>query len=140
MLLRTRRDLTMAEAARGPGNARVDHLVVADMIEPRSRVLDVGCGDGELLKLLESRGVDGRGIELSREGVNECVAKGLAVIQGAADSDWQTHGFGAHVMVMGLDSSAQVVGVEFRRCGQRRAMGRYPMHWHMLSYTAANAS
>ena len=41
----------------------------------------------QLLKLLESRGVDGRGIELSREGVNECVAKGLAVIQGDADAD-----------------------------------------------------
>jgi methionine biosynthesis protein MetW len=50
-------------------------------------VLDVGCGDGELLRLLESRGVDGRGIELSREGVNDCVAKGLAVIQGDADAD-----------------------------------------------------
>jgi methionine biosynthesis protein MetW len=87
MLSRRGHDLTMAEAARGPGNARVDHLLVAEMIEPRSRVLDVGCGDGELLKLLESRGVDGRGIELSREGVNECVAKGLAVIQGDADTD-----------------------------------------------------
>jgi methionine biosynthesis protein MetW len=87
MLSRLRRDLTMAEAARGPGGARVDHLLVADMIEPGSRVLDVGCGDGELLRLLESRGVDGRGIELSREGVNECVAKGLAVIQGDADTD-----------------------------------------------------
>jgi hypothetical protein len=62
------------------------------------------------------------------------------VIQGADDSDWQTQGFGAHVMVMGLDSSAQVAGVEFRRCGQRRAMGRYPFHWHMLSYTAANSA
>jgi methionine biosynthesis protein MetW len=87
MLSRLRRDLTMAEAARGPGNARVDHLLVAEMIDRNSRVLDVGCGDGELLKLLESRGVDGRGIELSREGVNECVAKGLAVIQGDADAD-----------------------------------------------------
>jgi len=87
MLTRLRRDLTMAEAARGPGNARVDHLVVAEMIDRDSRVLDVGCGDGELLKLLESRGVDGRGIELSREGVNHCVAKGLAVIQGDADTD-----------------------------------------------------
>jgi methionine biosynthesis protein MetW len=87
MFSRLRRDLTMAEAARGPGGSRVDLLVVAEMIERGSRVLDVGCGDGELLKLLESRGVDGRGIELSREGVNECVAKGLAVIQGDADTD-----------------------------------------------------
>ena len=87
MLSRLKHDQTMAEAARGPGGARVDHLLVAEMIEPGSRVLDVGCGDGELLKLLEARGVDGRGIELSREGVNECVAKGLAVIQGDADTD-----------------------------------------------------
>ncbi|MBV9971165.1 MAG: methionine biosynthesis protein MetW [Xanthobacteraceae bacterium] len=77
----------MAQAARSPANVRLDHLLVAEMIEPGSRVLDVGCGDGELLKLLENRGVDGRGIELSREGVNDCVAKGLAVIQGDADAD-----------------------------------------------------
>ena len=51
-------------------------------------MLDVGCGDGALLRILgEHREVDGRGIELSREGVNECVAKGLAVIQGDADTD-----------------------------------------------------
>lgn len=88
MLSRLKRDLTMAEAARGPGGARVDLLLVADMVAPDARVLDVGCGDGELLQLLaETRGVDGRGIELSREGVNECVAKGLAVIQGDADTD-----------------------------------------------------
>jgi methionine biosynthesis protein MetW len=87
MLLRTRRDGTMALVALSPGNVRLDHLMVAEMIEPRSRVLDVGCGDGELLKILEGRGVDGRGIELSREGVNDCVAKGLAVIQGDADTD-----------------------------------------------------
>jgi methionine biosynthesis protein MetW len=87
MLTWTRRDVTTAQAARSPANVRLDHLLVAEMIEPDSRVLDVGCGDGELLKLLESRGVDGRGIELSREGVNQCVAKGLAVIQGDADAD-----------------------------------------------------
>ena len=58
-----------------------------EMVAPGSKVLDVGCGDGELLQLLESRGIDGRGIELSREGVNRCVAKGLAVVQGDADTD-----------------------------------------------------
>jgi methionine biosynthesis protein MetW len=87
MLTRRERDVTTTQAARSPANVRFDHLLVAEMIEPHSRVLDVGCGDGELLKLLESRDVDGRGIELSREGVNRCVAKGLAVIQGDADAD-----------------------------------------------------
>jgi methionine biosynthesis protein MetW len=58
------------------------------MVERGSRVLDVGCGDGSLLALLRARrGVDGRGIELSREGVSQCLAKGLSVIQGDADTD-----------------------------------------------------
>ncbi len=71
----------------GPG-ARVDLLMIADMVEPGGRVLDVGCGDGQLLRLLaEGRGVDARGIELSRDGVAKCVAQGLAVIQGDADTD-----------------------------------------------------
>src|SRR5215217_2923956 len=88
MLRRLLRDRTMADAARIPGSGRVDLVLVADMVVPGARVLDVGCGDGELLQILaDRRGVDGRGIELSREGVNECVAKGLAVIQGDADTD-----------------------------------------------------
>ena len=67
---------------------RLDFLLVADMVAPGSRVLDVGSGDGTLLALLrDRRGVDGRGIELSREGVNQCLAKGLPVIQGDADTD-----------------------------------------------------
>src|SRR5437016_12735547 len=70
-----------------PAGARPDHLLVAKMVERGSRVLDVGCGDGDLLQLLETRGIDGRGIELSREGVNRSVAKGLAVVQGDADTD-----------------------------------------------------
>lgn len=67
---------------------RVDHLMIAELVTPGMRVLDVGCGDGELLSLLEAtRGVDGRGIEISQKGVNECVARGLSVIQGDADTD-----------------------------------------------------
>ncbi len=74
--------------AASASTARVDLVAVANMVTPGSRVLDVGCGDGQLLQLLsEKRGVDARGIEISREGVNRCVAKGLAVIQGDADVD-----------------------------------------------------
>jgi len=71
-----------------PGHARVDHLAITELVTPGSRVLDVGSGDGQLLKLLEeTRQVDGRGIEISQKGVNECVARGLSVVQGDADTD-----------------------------------------------------
>lgn len=67
---------------------RVDHLLIAEMVAPGSRVLDVGCGDGALLQLLtETKAVDARGVELSREKVNACVKRGLSVIQGDADVD-----------------------------------------------------
>jgi len=68
--------------------ARVDLLLISQMVDRGARVLDVGCGDGELLRLLaETRDVDARGIELSQRGVNDCVAKGLFVVQGDADTD-----------------------------------------------------
>jgi methionine biosynthesis protein MetW len=75
-------------AVRTTDTSRVDLLLIAEMVSPGARVLDVGCGDGTLLRLLaEKRGVDGRGIELSQAGVNSCVAQGLSVIQGDADTD-----------------------------------------------------
>ena len=75
-----------------PGDKRAslrpDLYEVARLLEPRTRVLDVGCGDGTLLHYLaEDHGVDARGIELSQKGVNHCVANGLSVIQGDADTD-----------------------------------------------------
>ncbi len=56
------------------------------------------------------------------------------VIQGADDALWQNDRFGAHVMVMMLASAVHVDGVEFRRVGQAGELGRYPFHWHRLSY------
>ena len=67
---------------------RVDLQIIADMIDLNSRVLDVGCGSGVLLDyLVHFKQVDGRGIELSTEGVNACVSNGLSVIQGDANYD-----------------------------------------------------
>src|SRR5437016_11406973 len=67
---------------------RRDLRLIAEMIEPHSRVLDIGCGDGALLAYLaRAKGVDARGIELSQSGVNAGVRHGLSVIQGDADRD-----------------------------------------------------
>ena len=66
---------------------RPDLAAIAAMIRPGARVLDVGCGDGALLEHLKTKDVDGRGIEISQANVNACVARGLAVVQGDADTD-----------------------------------------------------
>lgn len=59
------------------------------------------------------------------------------VVAAPDDTAWQTQGFGAHVMIMGTGGTAHVDGVEFRRGGQSGLLGRYPFHWHMLSYAGA---
>ena len=67
---------------------REDFRQIAALVRPGARVLDVGCGEGALLELLaREKGVDGRGIEISPEGVSACLARGLAVVQGDADRD-----------------------------------------------------
>ena len=67
---------------------RPDLRAIADMIEPASSLLDVGCGEGDLLLYLQrEKQVSGRGIELSQSGVNRCISRGLSVIQGDADVD-----------------------------------------------------
>ncbi len=76
--------------------ARVDFAVIADLVPAGVKLLDVGCGDGALLEYLAaSKGVDGRGVELSQRGVNDAVARGLPVIQGDADTDLVTYPDGA---------------------------------------------
>jgi methionine biosynthesis protein MetW len=67
---------------------RPDLAVIAANVAPGSRVLDIGCGDGALMAALrDGSGVDARGMELDPLDVAECVAKGLSVMQGDADTD-----------------------------------------------------
>lgn len=69
-------------------NDRIDLAMITNLVTPEAKVLDIGCNDGTLLKMLENqKSVDGRGIEISQKGVNNCVALGLSVIQGDADHD-----------------------------------------------------
>src|ERR1700738_4667944 len=106
------------------------------MVEAKSRVLDVGCGDGTLLRLLaEEKGVDARGIELSQRGVNDCVAKGLSVIQGDADTDladYPDNGFDYVILSQTLQATRQprTVLEHMLRIG-RHAIVSFPNfgHW-----------
>jgi methionine biosynthesis protein MetW len=118
-----------------PGT-RLDLQMIAGMVEAGSRVLDVGCGDGELLALLANeKGVDARGMELSRDGVAQCVTRGLAVVQGDADIDLVNYPDDAFDYVI-LSSTLQatrnprLVLEQMLRIG-RRAIVSFPNfgHW-----------
>jgi len=67
---------------------KIQDDVLAGLIEINSRVLDVGCGDGNLLLYLKkNKRIDGRGLEINQKNVQECLGKGLAVIEGNAEKD-----------------------------------------------------
>jgi len=64
--------------------------IIAQLIENNTRVLDVGCGDGTLMKhLKDNKNIDTRGLEISKNNVQTCIGKGLAVIEGNAEKDLQ---------------------------------------------------
>jgi methionine biosynthesis protein MetW len=123
---------------------RIDLLLVANLVETGARVLDVGCGDGELLRLLaDTRGVDARGMEISQKGVNDCVAKGLSVVQGDADidlADYPTDGFDYVILSQTLQATRnpRYVLEQMLRIG-KRAIVSFPNfgHWRIRWQIAA---
>ena len=119
---------------------RHDLYAVARMLEPHTRVLDVGCGDGALLHYLsEDHGVDARGIELSQKGVNHCVANGLSVIQGDADTDLADYPDDAFDFVI-LSQTLQATRKPRRVLDHMLRIGRFAVvsfpnfgHWRVRS-------
>ena len=66
---------------------RPDLAIIADAVPMASRVLDVGCGDGELMVALRGKGVDARGLEIDPANVTAAIARGQSVVQGDANHD-----------------------------------------------------
>ena len=126
-------------------NIRVDLQLIADMIEPGSRVLDVGCSDGQLLDyLVTEKDISGRGLEISPKGVNQCVSKGLSVVQGDAEEDlgyYPDNAFDYVILSQTLQATHhpdQIVK-DLLRLG-KRAIVSFPNfgHWRVRKYLLFN--
>jgi methionine biosynthesis protein MetW len=126
-----------------PQDIRVDLKLIAEMVKPGSRVLDVGCAEGTLLDyLIATKEVDGRGIELSQIGVNKCVSKGLSVVQGDADtdlSDYPNNGFDYVLLSQTLQATNRPKEVidQLLRVG-KQAVVSFPnfAYWRCRAYLA----
>ncbi|MCZ6764527.1 MAG: methionine biosynthesis protein MetW [Alphaproteobacteria bacterium] len=138
----------MNEAPRDPStdakSIRHDQQYVADLIEPGARVLDVGCGDGRLLYyLVHNARIDGRGIELSRDGVTACFHLGLSVIQGDAEADlkdYPTDSFDYAILSQTLQTIHDIEGVvgQLLRIGRRAILsfpnfGHWRVRWRLMT-------
>jgi methionine biosynthesis protein MetW len=117
---------------------RSDYAIIGEIVAPGARVLDLGCGDGELLQwLAENKGVDARGVEISGGKVQRAIARGVSVFQGDIDqglADYPDQAFDYVILSQTLQETRhpRTVLREMLRVG-RRAIVAFPNfgHWRV---------
>jgi len=121
---------------------RPDLAVIAANVRPGTRVLDIGCGEGELMAALHERGCDARGMEIDPVLVERSVARGLSVVQGDADrdlADYPDNSFDYAILSQTLQTAARPDRMldQLLRVG-RQAFVSFPnfAHWRMRAALA----
>ncbi len=115
---------------------REDFAIISDIVEPNSKVLDLGCGEGELLEWpAENKGVEARGVEISATKAQRAIARGVSAYQGDIDEvleDYSDHAFDYVILSQTLQETRNPLRVlrEMLRVG-RRAIVAFPNfgHW-----------
>jgi methionine biosynthesis protein MetW len=117
---------------------RSDYAIIGELVEPKTKVLDLGCGEAELLAWLkENKQVEARGVELSASKVQRAIARGVSVYQGDIDealADYPDETFDTIILSQTLQETARPLLVlkEMLRVG-RTAIVAFPNfgHWHV---------
>ena len=117
---------------------RSDYAIIGEIVEPKTRVLDLGCGEGELLQwLAENKGVDARGVEIAGAKVQRAIARGVSVFQSDIDeglADYPDQAFDYVILSQTLQETRHPRQVlrEMLRVG-RRGIVAFPNfgHWRM---------
>jgi methionine biosynthesis protein MetW len=120
---------------------RADHQIIFDIVEPDSKVLDLGCGNGDLMYILEQRkNARVQGIEVDLPSIYQCVEKGLSVFQGDIESsleEYPDHTFDYVILNQSMQEikNANFLMVEALRVGAKVIVG-FPNFAHISSRTA----